>query len=217
MSRKTRTPMSLATNVDGSVGDTEIAEMWKCHYKSLLNSVQNEEFKKSVVLDINQQHETSTCITITLFNILDALKSIKCRKSSGVDGISAEHFIFAHSRIHVLLSLLFSAFITHGYVPDMFMKTAIVPIIKNKTRDTSDKNNYRPIALVTAASKIFELCLSIILEDYLVTHDQQFDFKRKHSTDLCVFTVKSVTKYYTQENSPVFTCFFRCIESFRHD
>ena len=52
------------------------------------------------------------------------------------------------------------------------MKTAIVTIIKNKTGYTSDKNNYRPIALVTAASKIFELCLSIILEDYLVTHDQ---------------------------------------------
>ena len=31
------------------------------------------------------------------------------------------------------------------------MKTAIVPIIKNKTGDTSDKNNYRPIALVTTA------------------------------------------------------------------
>ena len=161
--------------------------------------------KKSVMLDINQQHETS--ITITPFNILDALKSIKCGKSRGVDGISREHFVFAHSRIHVLLSLLFSAFITHGYWPDMFMKTAIVPIIKNNTGDTSDKNNYRPIALVTAASKIFELCLSIILEDYLVTHDQQFGFKRKHLTDLCIFTVKSVTKYYTQENSPVFTCF----------
>ena len=88
--------------------------------------------KKSVMLDINQQHETS--ITITPFNILDALKSIKCGKSSGVDGISAEHFVFAHSRIHVLLSLLFSAFITHGYLPDMFMKTAIVPIIKNKNK-----------------------------------------------------------------------------------
>ena len=210
--KNTNSNVSLATNVDGSVGDTEIANMWKCHYKSLLNSVQNEESKKSVMLDINQQHETS--ITITPFNILDALKSIKCGKSSGVDGISAEHFVFAHSRIHVLLSLLFSAFITHGYLPDMFMKTAIVPIIKNKTGDTSDKNNYRPIALVTAASKVFELCLSIILEDYLVTHDQQFGFKRKHSTDLCIFTVKSVTKYYTQENSPVFTCFLDASKAF---
>ena len=94
------------------------------------------------------------------------------------------------------------------------MKTDIVPIIKNNTGDTSDKNNYRPIALVTAASKIFELCLSVILEDFLVTHDQQFGFKRKHSTDLCIFTVKSVTKYYTQENSPVFTCFLDASKAF---
>ena len=93
------------------------------------------------------------------------------------------------------------------------MNTAIVAIIKNKTGDTSD-NNYRPIALVTAASKIFELCLSIILEDSLVTHDQQFGFKREHSTDLCIFTVKSVTKYYTQANSPVFTCFLDSSKAF---
>ena len=94
------------------------------------------------------------------------------------------------------------------------MKTVIVPIIKNKTGDTRDKNNYRPIALVTAASKIFELCLSIILEDYLVTHDQQFGFKRKQLTDLCIFTVKCVTKYYTQENSSVFTCFLDASKAF---
>ena len=112
------------------------------------------------------------------------MKNIKCGKSSGIDGISAEHFVFSHSRIHVLLSLLFSAFSMHGYLPSMFLKSAIVPIIKkNNTGDTSDKNNYRPIALVTAASKIFELCFSVILEDYMVYNDQQFDFKSKHSTD----------------------------------
>ena len=210
--KNTNSNVSLATNIDGSVGDTDIAEMWKCHYKSLLNSVKNDEFKNSVKSDINQQHPNS--IIITPFNVLDALKNIKCGKSCGVDGISAEHFVFAHSRIHVLLSLLFSAFITHGHLPDMFMKTAIVPIIKNKTGNTSDKNNYRPIALVTAASKIFELCLSVILEDYLITHDQQFGFKRKHSTDLCIFTVKSVTKYYTKENSPVYTCFLDASKAF---
>ena len=200
--KNTNSNVSLATNIDGSVGDTKIAEMWKCHYKSLLNSVQNDEFKNSVKSDINQQHPNS--IIITPFNVLDALKNIQCGKTCG---ISVEHFVFAQSRIYVLLSLLFSAFITHGYLPDMFMKTAIVPIIKNKTGNTSDKNNYRPIALVTAASKIFELCLSVILEDYLITHDQQFGCKRKHSTDLCIFTVKSVTKYYRKENSPVYTCF----------
>ena len=57
--------------------------------------------------------------------------------------------LFAHRITHVFLSLLFNTFILHGCLPVDFMKTAIVPIIKNKTGDTSDKNNYRPIALVT--------------------------------------------------------------------
>ena len=35
------------------------------------------------------------------------------------------------------------------------MNNVIVPLVKNKTGDTSDINNYRPIALVTIASKIF--------------------------------------------------------------
>ena len=51
--KNTSSNVSLATNVGGSVGDTEITKMWKCHYKSLLNSVQNEEFIKSVMLNIN--------------------------------------------------------------------------------------------------------------------------------------------------------------------
>ena len=205
----------LATKVDGCVGHTNIAEMWKCHYKSLLNSVENKNCKKSVMLDINKQIKNS--FTITPFNILDALKNIKCGKSSGIDGISAEHVVFAHSRIHVLISLLFSAVVMHGYLPSMSMKTAIVPIIKKQDwryHHTSDKNNYRFIALVTAASKIFELCLSVILEDYLFTHDQQFGFKSKHSTDFCIFTVKSVSKYYTQQHSPSYTCFLDASKAF---
>ena len=39
------------------------------------------------------------------------------------------------------------------------MKTTIIPLVKNKAGDCSDANNYRPIAIVTIMSKIFELIL----------------------------------------------------------
>ena len=110
--------------------------------------------------------------------------------------------------------MLFNCFITHGYLPEDFMKTAIVPIIKNKTGDSSDKGNYRPIALVTACSKIFEICLLKMLEIYLNTHDHQFGFKSQHATDMYIFTVKSVIKYYTKQNSFVFTCFLDAAKEF---
>ena len=76
------------------------------------------------------------------------------------------------------------------------------------------KNNYRPIAIVTAMSKPFELCLSRTLDEYLCTSENQFGFKRKHATDLCIYTVKSVIKYYNYFRSPVFTCFLNASKAF---
>ena len=42
-------------------------------------------------------------------------------------------------------------------------------------------NNYHPIALVSACSKIFESVLLRIIDDYISTHDNQFGFKKRHN------------------------------------
>ena len=126
-----------------------------------------------------------------------ALHSLKSGKSCSLDGLAAEHFLFAHRITHVYLSLLVNTFNLHGYLPADFVKTAILPIIKNNTGDTSDKNNYRPIALVSVTSKLFEICILEILETYLITHNHQFGFKSNHSSDMSIFTVKTLVRYYT--------------------
>ena len=62
--------------------------------------------------------------------------------------------------------------LTHGHMLAGLMKTAVVPILKkNRQGDTSDKNNYRPIAIVIALSKIFEVCIMRMIEAHLVTSD----------------------------------------------
>ena len=52
-------------------------------------------------------------------------------------------------------------------------ETSFIPILINKNGDTSAKSNYRPIAIiiVTAMSKVFELCLSRMMDVYLFTSD----------------------------------------------
>ena len=70
----------------------------------------------------------------------------------------------------------------------------------------SGKNNYRPIALFTTAPKLFEICILDVLEPYLLTNNYQFGFKSKYYTDMCNFTVKSLIKYYTDQNTSVYTC-----------
>ena len=165
--------------------------MWPTHYQTLLNTVKTTEHKERVLIKIAEM-SNSTQITFTSIDISSAFKLLQIGKDCGVDGVSVEHFLYAHDILHVFLSLLFTSFITRGHLPSNFMKTALVPIIENKTGDNSDKNNYRPIALVTAASKNFEICILEALARYLITHDHQFGFKSKHSTDMCIFTVKSI-------------------------
>ena len=158
--------------------------------------------------------DSESHITITASDVLNSLKETKLGKSAGIDGLAAEHFIHSHVSITVHLSLLFSCMLSHGFLPDAFMRTSIIPILKNKNGDTSAKSNYRPIAIVTAMSKIFELCLSRIMDVYLFTSDNQFGFKQKHSTDLCIYTVKSIIQYYNYYSSPVYTCFLDASKAF---
>ena len=103
-----------------------------------------------------------------------------------------------------------------GYIPSSFIQTSIIPILKNGNGDASDNNNYRLIAIVSAMSKLFELCLSKILDGYLCTSENQFGFKEKHATDLCICTctVKSVIKYHNHFISAVFTCFLDASKAF---
>ena len=178
------TRLPLAPMVDKCIGEKDICDMWQAHYKKLLNSVDSSKSKESVERKLHSIKDTT--IVFRPVDIFNALKSTKTGKACGVDGLAAEHFIHASPIIHVYLSMLFNCFITHGYLPEDFMKTAIVPIIKNKTGDSSDKGNYRPIALVTACSKIFEICLLKMLEMYLDTDDHQFRFKSQHATDMYV-------------------------------
>ena len=80
---------------------------------------------------------------------------------------------------------------------------------KNRQGETCDKNNYRPIAIVISLSKIIELCIMRVIDAQLVTSHNQLGFKREHGTDICVYTVKSVIKYYNMHtcNSHVHTWF----------
>ena len=87
------------------------------------------------------------------------------------------------------------------------MQVLIVPLLKGKFKSPSESSNYRPIAIATAASKIFETIIYERLRKYLHTSDNQFGFKPHHSTELCVYALKEVVHYYRNLNTPVFLCF----------
>ena len=159
----------LASKVESAVGNHEITDMWKIHFSDLLNSVHSTDSKGFVSNHIDAV-DSESHITITASDVLNSLKETKLGKSVGIDGLAAEHFINSHVSITVHLSLLFLCMLSHGFLPDAFMRTSIIPILKNKSGDTSAKSNYRSIAIVTAMPKIFELCLSRVMDVYIFVY-----------------------------------------------
>ena len=79
--------------------------------------------------------------------------------------------------MYVLMTLLYNSLLMHGFLPETMMVTVIAPIIKNKSDDLSDNNNYRPIALATVASIPFESLLLSRAIPFLTTCGNQIGFK----------------------------------------
>ena len=151
---------------------------------------------------------------VTVNEIREFVNKLEKGKACGNDGIASEHLIYADPILCVILSLGFTSFFSHGYLPDMFMHAVICPIVKDKSKDLTSVDNYRPVALVTAISKLFELCILTRIEALLVTSDLQFGFKRSHSTDMCIFVLKEIVDFYKRHNTPIFLCFMDATKAF---
>ena len=139
-----------------------ILNMWRDHFKSLFNSVQDVTNKPGVLPYIqNEMGDENICVTVN--DISASINELQNEKSPGIDGLMSAHFKNASYRLNVVLSVFLQAMLKHGFLPKQFMLTMIVPILKSKNGNITSKSNYRPIALATVCSNIMEIEMS----DYL--------------------------------------------------
>ena len=146
--------------------------------------------------------------TFTPGDINRSIASLCSDKACGKDVLFAEHLLHASPEIHVLLSICFNAFIVHGFLPNPLTDTVLVPIVKDKTKNISDKGNYTPIALASVVSKVFEMSLRVKLESFLHSSDYQF------GTDLCIYTLKEVIDFYKSQSTSIYVCFMDASKAF---
>lgn len=205
----------IVSTVDGVTGTKNVTEMWKTHFEMLLNSSNNTSEKDHVLNKISGVTINNCFLQrFTVDEVKESLKNVKNGKTCGLDSIYGEHLKFAHNRLHVLLSLLFNAIVIHGYIPLEFMDTLLVPLIKDKNGNLSDKNNYRPLAITCIISKLMEIVVLNRYKDKFKSTDNQFGFKNKLSTELCIYSLKQITDYYVNLGSPMYLCFLDASKAF---
>jgi len=121
------------------------------------------------------------------FKIKSLLHKLPLDRAAGKDGIFAEQIFYAVLSAYNHLSSLLNMCLMHGKIPREGMQIVIVPICKNKNGDKSDAGNYRPVSLATIISKLFQHYILYCISSFLATTDNQFGFKPKHGTDMCMF------------------------------
>jgi len=73
--------------------------------------------------------------------------NLKVGKAPGIDHLTAEHFISAYPTVVSHLTNLFNAITLHGYVPNSFGLSVIVPLVKDRCGDISKLTNYKAISI----------------------------------------------------------------------
>ena len=203
----------FATCINEAIGETNIANMWRDNYEKLYNTHDNAgvyNFSQNIVsVNANDVND------IMLSDVCKAMVQLKSGKAHGPDGISPEAVKHGGILLAVYLKLLFNMFLAHSYLPESMIMTTLVPLLKNKSGDMADVNNYRAIALSNATSKIIE---NIILERFQSVDQEsdpcQFGFRKDHSTTLACSVLKNVIDYYRLNGSHVFACFLDMSKAF---
>ena len=94
----------------------------------------------------------------------------------------------------------------------------LVPVIKDKTSKITANDNYRPLALASIVSKVVEIILLDRMPMYFVTSPNQFGFKKKLSTDMCihvhVYALNEIIDAYRVLNGSIFGCYLDASKAF---
>ena len=127
----------------------------------------------------------SSPLTITSFSLLDinyGFRKLKPIPSSGPDFIPDYILKGCKSGLKCPLLFIFNLILESSTYPDFWKCTKVTPI--HKKGESSCIENYRPVALLSAPAKMFE----IILHKYIFNHcrsvlvDQQHGFRPGRST-----------------------------------
>ena len=133
--------VTIADTIDGITGSENITEMWRQKYKTLLNSSKSSKASHQK----NTITVTEDRIWLTYQEINDAINKLKKDKSPGLDNITGKHIQYSHPKLSVMLTLMFNSMIQHGYVPEAFMDTLILPIVQDTKEDLGESDMFQVV------------------------------------------------------------------------
>lgn len=210
-------PKSLSLNGVLSSSEQESVNQFATHFSSVYTkSSINDD---SCNLDIPCFDLPNNC-SFTQRDVFHKLTCLRNVSSIGPDGISGD---FLYNLRHVIsfpLWVLFHLSLDQGIFPDIWKISSLTPI--PKSNNSTEIENYRPIAILSHISKIFE---ALVLNDIQpsvnssVLVDEQHGFRPGRSTVTCNLTLCNYIFSSFNDNAQVdviYTDFSKAFDSVNH-
>lgn len=128
-------------------------------------------------LELNLNH-----IEISRESVLKELRTLDISKGPGVDNIPPVFFRSTAQTIYIPIHYLFELCLQQGVFPNIWKSARIVPVFKGGNK--SSVEDYRPISILSALSKLFERLVqkSIYPSIHNNIIEQQHGFVKRRST-----------------------------------
>jgi len=209
----------VAPCVDGESDPAQIAAAFAQKYETIYKTFNDNNSLRDIEHEIDQTIEHKPMTVFTDDDVKSAINCLKSGKSDGSKGLFSDHIKLGCSILLKPLSQLINCMFLHGYTPHEILISNIISIPKGQS-DRSVMKNYRGIALASCLSKIIDLLIVNRYENLLHTSDNQFSYKKDHSTTMCTLVVKETVRYYLDNETPVYSCLLDASKAFdlvRHD
>ena len=154
--------------------------------------------------------------TVTVQQVCKLLESLKRKKASGLDDIPAYLLKDCANVIAKPLTHIINSSLTTGVFPTDWKLSKLIPIPKSKPYNRIE--NYRPISVIPAISKVIEKLvyrqLSTYLENNNLLDESQFGFRKGRSTELAATLFTDNVKRKVDEGKLVGAVFIDLTKAF---